>query len=119
MRDTFLAPFTIIKLRGENAVEVRLTEESSRKHPVFPMSLGKPYFQTEEDKFPSGKKNPTPPEIVLEVEDAPGPVNKIIKERKIRINGKDERQYLVRFKYQTADKENGWQKMPYQIGTSI
>ncbi|MBW0583911.1 hypothetical protein O181_123626, partial [Austropuccinia psidii MF-1] len=39
------------------------------------------------DKFPSRKKNPTPPDIV-EVEDSPGPVSKI------RLNGKDQRQYL-------------------------
>ncbi|MBW0553061.1 hypothetical protein O181_092776 [Austropuccinia psidii MF-1] len=78
MRDSFLGPFTIIKLIGKNAVEVKLTEEFSRKHPVFPVSLVKPYFQTEEDKFPSRKKNPTPP-VTVEVEDSPGPVSKIIK----------------------------------------
>ncbi|MBW0492789.1 hypothetical protein O181_032504 [Austropuccinia psidii MF-1] len=44
----------------ENAVEFKLTEEFSRKHPVFPVSLVKPYFQTEEDEFCSRKKNPTP-----------------------------------------------------------
>ncbi|MBW0551411.1 hypothetical protein O181_091126 [Austropuccinia psidii MF-1] len=88
----------------ENAVEVKLAEEFSRKHPVFPVSLVKPYFQTEEDKFPSRKKNPTPPEIV-EVEHSPGPVKRIIKARKIRLNGKDQRQYVVRFKNQTADKD--------------
>ncbi|MBW0565511.1 hypothetical protein O181_105226 [Austropuccinia psidii MF-1] len=88
----------------ENALEVKLTEEFSRKHPVFPVSLFKPYFQTEEDRFPSRKKNPTPPEIV-EVEDSPGPVKKIIKARKISLNGKDQTQYLVRFKNQTADKD--------------
>ncbi|MBW0534964.1 hypothetical protein O181_074679 [Austropuccinia psidii MF-1] len=92
MRDSFVRPFTIIKLIGTNAVEVKLTEEFSRKHLVFPVSLVKPYFQTEEYKFPSRKKNPTPPEIV-EVEDSSGPVKKIIKARKIRLNGKDERQY--------------------------
>ncbi|MBW0590965.1 hypothetical protein O181_130680 [Austropuccinia psidii MF-1] len=42
MRETFVGPFTIIKLIGENAVEVKLTEEPSRKHPVFPVSLVKP-----------------------------------------------------------------------------
>ncbi|MBW0490876.1 hypothetical protein O181_030591 [Austropuccinia psidii MF-1] len=57
-----------------------------------------------EDRFPSRKKNPTPPEIV-EVEDSPGPVKKIIKARKIRLNGKAQRQYLVRFKNQTAAKD--------------
>ncbi|MBW0511167.1 hypothetical protein O181_050882 [Austropuccinia psidii MF-1] len=86
MRDSFLGHFTIIKLIGKNAVEVKLTEEFSRK----PQS-----YQ---------KKSPTPPEIV-EVEDSPGPVKKIIKPRKIRINGKDQRQYLVRYKNQKADKD--------------
>ncbi|MBW0529748.1 hypothetical protein O181_069463 [Austropuccinia psidii MF-1] len=104
MRVSFLGPLTIIKLIGTNAMEVKLTEEFSRKHPVFPVSLVKPYFQTDKDKFPSRKKNPTPPEIV-EVEDSPGPVKKIIKARKIRLNGKDQRQYLARFKNQTADKD--------------
>ncbi|MBW0578872.1 hypothetical protein O181_118587 [Austropuccinia psidii MF-1] len=104
MRDSFVGPFNIIKLIGKNAVEVKLTEEFSRKHPVFPVSLVKPNFQTEEDKFPCRRRNPTPPEIV-EVEDFPGPVNKFIRARKIRLNGKDKRQYLVRFKNQTADKD--------------
>ncbi|MBW0471695.1 hypothetical protein O181_011410 [Austropuccinia psidii MF-1] len=58
MRDSFLGPFTIINLVGKNAVEVKLTEEFSWKRPVFPVSLGKPYFQTEEDKFPPGRKSP-------------------------------------------------------------
>ncbi|MBW0479303.1 hypothetical protein O181_019018 [Austropuccinia psidii MF-1] len=102
--DSFVGPFTIIELIGKNAVQVKLTEEISRKHPVFPVSLVNPYFQTEEDKFPSRKKNTTPPEIV-EVEDSPGTVKKIIKVRKIRLNVKDQRQYLVRFKNQTADKD--------------
>ncbi|MBW0484498.1 hypothetical protein O181_024213 [Austropuccinia psidii MF-1] len=74
---------------GKNAVEVKFTEEFSRKHPVFPVSLVEPYFQTEEDKFPSGKKNPNPPEIV-KVEYSPGPVKKIIKAMKIRLNGKNQ-----------------------------
>ncbi|MBW0525455.1 hypothetical protein O181_065170 [Austropuccinia psidii MF-1] len=104
MRDSFVGPFYIIKLIGKNAVEVTLLEEFSRKHPVFPVSLVKPYFQTEQDKFPSRRKDPTPPEIV-EVEDSPGPVSKIIRSRKIILNGKDERPYLVRFKNQTGDKD--------------
>ncbi|MBW0469374.1 hypothetical protein O181_009089 [Austropuccinia psidii MF-1] len=68
--------------KGKYAVEVKHTEEFSRKQPVLPVSLVKPYFQTEEDKFPSRKKHPTPPGIV-EVEDSPGPVRKIIKAREI------------------------------------
>ncbi|MBW0478891.1 hypothetical protein O181_018606 [Austropuccinia psidii MF-1] len=64
IRDLFVGPFTIISLIAKNAVEVKLTQESSRKYPVFPVSLVKPYFQKEEDKFPSMKKNPKTPEIV-------------------------------------------------------
>ncbi|MBW0520426.1 hypothetical protein O181_060141 [Austropuccinia psidii MF-1] len=104
MRDSFVGPFTIIKLMGKNAVEVKLTEKFSRKRQVFPVILVKPYFQKEEKKFPSRKMRPTPPDIV-EVEDSPGPVSKIIRASKIRLNGKDERQYLVRFKNLTADKD--------------
>ncbi|MBW0592238.1 hypothetical protein O181_131953 [Austropuccinia psidii MF-1] len=104
MRDSSVGPFTSIKLIGKNAVEVKLTEEFSRKHPVFLVSLVKPYFQTEEDEFPSRKKNPTPPNIV-EVEDSPAPVSKIIRARKLRLNGRDQRQYLIRFKHQTADED--------------
>ncbi|MBW0504016.1 hypothetical protein O181_043731 [Austropuccinia psidii MF-1] len=104
MRDSFVGPFTIIKLIGKNSVEARLTEEFSRKPPVFPGSLVKPYFQTGEYKFPCRKKTFTPPDIV-EIEYSPGPVKKIIKCRKIRLNGKDQRQYLVIFKNQTVDKD--------------
>ncbi|MBW0526391.1 hypothetical protein O181_066106 [Austropuccinia psidii MF-1] len=64
MRDSFVGPFTSLKLIGKNAGEVKLSEEFSRKHPVFPVSMVKPYFQREEDKFPSRRKNPTPPDIV-------------------------------------------------------
>ncbi|MBW0496662.1 hypothetical protein O181_036377 [Austropuccinia psidii MF-1] len=39
MRDSFVGPLTIIKLIGKNATEDKLTEEFSRKHPVFPVSL--------------------------------------------------------------------------------
>ncbi|MBW0503819.1 hypothetical protein O181_043534 [Austropuccinia psidii MF-1] len=90
--------------KWKNAVEVRLTEEFGRKHPVFPVSLVKPYFQKGEENFPFRKKTTTPPDIV-EVEDSPGPVKNIIKARKIRLNGKDQRQYLVRFKNQAVDKD--------------
>ncbi|MBW0572337.1 hypothetical protein O181_112052 [Austropuccinia psidii MF-1] len=52
MRESFVGPFTIIRLIGKNAVEVKITEQFSRKNPVFLVRLVKPYFQTVEDKFP-------------------------------------------------------------------
>ncbi|MBW0488391.1 hypothetical protein O181_028106 [Austropuccinia psidii MF-1] len=104
MRDLFVGLFTIIKLIGKNSVEVKLTEAFSRKHPVCPVSLVKPTFQKEEDKLPSRTKNTNPQEMV-EVQDSPGPVKKIIKARKIALHGKDQRQYLVRFKNHPEDKD--------------
>ncbi|MBW0471197.1 hypothetical protein O181_010912 [Austropuccinia psidii MF-1] len=91
-------------LIGKNSVEVRLTEELFGKHILLTVSLVKPYFQPGEDKFPSRKKTTTPQEIV-EMEDSHAPVKKRIKARKIRMNGKDQRQYLVIFKNQTADND--------------
>ncbi|MBW0470296.1 hypothetical protein O181_010011 [Austropuccinia psidii MF-1] len=79
-------------------------EELSRTHPVFPVSLVKTHHQTGEDKFPTRNKGHTP-NYIVEVEDSPGQVKKIINDRNIRLNGKDHRQYLVRLKNQTADKD--------------
>ncbi|MBW0557119.1 hypothetical protein O181_096834 [Austropuccinia psidii MF-1] len=78
-----------MKSIGRNAVEVKLTEEFSRKHPVFPVNLVNP--TSKQRRITPWKKNPTPPEIVEE-EDFPDTLKKIIKARKIRLNGKDQRQ---------------------------
>ncbi|MBW0467477.1 hypothetical protein O181_007192 [Austropuccinia psidii MF-1] len=48
LRDSFVGPFNITSLIGKNSVKVRLTEEFSKKHPVFPVSQVKPYHQTGE-----------------------------------------------------------------------
>ncbi|MBW0524904.1 hypothetical protein O181_064619 [Austropuccinia psidii MF-1] len=42
MRDSIAGPFPINKLIGKNAVEFKLTEKFSRKHPVFPVNFVKP-----------------------------------------------------------------------------
>ncbi|MBW0461965.1 hypothetical protein O181_001680 [Austropuccinia psidii MF-1] len=51
MRDLPVGTFTIIRFIPKNAVEFRLTEELSRKHPVFPVTL------KGEDKFPARNKS--------------------------------------------------------------
>ncbi|MBW0560938.1 hypothetical protein O181_100653 [Austropuccinia psidii MF-1] len=86
MRYSFVGPLIIIKLIGKNAGEVQLTEEFSSKHPVFPLSLVKPYHQTGEDRFPSRSKKSTP-QAIVEAVDFPGSVKKIIKARNMRLNG--------------------------------
>ncbi|MBW0477067.1 hypothetical protein O181_016782 [Austropuccinia psidii MF-1] len=98
MRVSFVGLLTIIRLIGKNGVEVRIPEEFSRKNPVFPVIFVKPYHQTGEEGFPSWNKSQTPKDIVR-VEDYHGQV------KKIRLNGKYHRQYLVTFKNQTVDKE--------------
>ncbi|MBW0545427.1 hypothetical protein O181_085142 [Austropuccinia psidii MF-1] len=95
MRDSYIGPFTIIKTIGRNAVGFKFTESFSGNKLVFQVSFVKPYFQTGGDKLPFRNKTHTPQDIV-EVQDSPDPVKKIIKARKIRLNGKEERQYLVR-----------------------
>ncbi|MBW0505036.1 hypothetical protein O181_044751 [Austropuccinia psidii MF-1] len=81
------------------------SEEFSRKHPVFPVSLAKPYFQKEgviplQEEESHSTRNSGSGRL-------PWTREKIIKARKIRLNGKDQRQHLVRFKTQTADT-NKW-----------
>ncbi|MBW0502119.1 hypothetical protein O181_041834 [Austropuccinia psidii MF-1] len=66
--------------------------------------IGENGVETGEGKFPSRNKNYTLQDIV-EMEDFPDPVKKIIKARMIRLNGKETRKYLVSFKNQTADKD--------------
>ncbi|MBW0488740.1 hypothetical protein O181_028455 [Austropuccinia psidii MF-1] len=104
MRDSLLGPFFIIRLKGENEMEVKLTEEFSKKNPVFPVSLIKKYWQTGEHKVAYRNKSNTPQDIV-EVEEHPCQLKNITKARKIRLNNKDHRQYLVKFKKQTSDKD--------------
>ena len=57
MRDSFVGPFAIKALHGKNAVEVILTEDYSRKHPTFPVSLVKPYNEPDNYSSPSGRKS--------------------------------------------------------------
>ncbi|MBW0526999.1 hypothetical protein O181_066714 [Austropuccinia psidii MF-1] len=104
MRDSCVGQFTIIGLIGKNAVEVSLAEEFSMKHPVFPVSLVKPYYQKDYEKFPNRKQIVTH-EKMVEEDDSPGPVKKIIKARKIRINGKGNRKYLFRINNQPENKD--------------
>ncbi|MBW0530892.1 hypothetical protein O181_070607 [Austropuccinia psidii MF-1] len=83
---------------------MKITEEFSRKLPVFPVSLVKPYHQKGGNMFPSRNRSHTPQDQV-EVEESPGPVRRLVEARKIRLNGKDHRIYLVTLK-NTTDKAN-------------
>ncbi|MBW0502205.1 hypothetical protein O181_041920 [Austropuccinia psidii MF-1] len=108
-----LSEFTPIIM---DAVKVIPTEEFSRKHSVCPVSLVKPNFQTGDNKFPSRNKTYTPKDIV-EVEDSPCPLQKIIHARKIRLNGKIRDNIWSDSKPKQQIRINGWQNMPYQMVT--
>ena len=103
LKPSFIGPFPIKQLHGKNAVEVILSEELSKKHPVFPVSLVKLYHPRKEivDK-------PVPVPIIQEVpldKDKPLKVSKILKEKRIREKGKDVKLYLVRYKNMPADQD--------------
>jgi hypothetical protein len=103
LKPSFIGPFTIKQLHGKNAVEVILSNELSRKHPVFPVSLVKPFKQRDSDEI-SSPQEPVP--LLIEPEDNTKlKVLKILKEKKERINGKDTRLYLVRYRNTSADKD--------------
>ncbi|MBW0536138.1 hypothetical protein O181_075853 [Austropuccinia psidii MF-1] len=57
MRDQFLGLFTINRLMGKNSGLVQVTEQFSRKHQVFQVSLVKPLHQSGEDTLHSRKKD--------------------------------------------------------------
>ncbi|MBW0585744.1 hypothetical protein O181_125459 [Austropuccinia psidii MF-1] len=58
LKDSFAGLFVIKARHGENAVEVELSEELSKKHPTFPVSLIKPYKYSDAEKFPLRNKVP-------------------------------------------------------------
>ncbi|MBW0536639.1 hypothetical protein O181_076354 [Austropuccinia psidii MF-1] len=90
---SFAGPFFINALHGETAVEVELSEELRNKHPIFPVSLIKPYKSSDAEKFPLNNK-------VAQVIPTIGSsgiksITKVLKERKLRTN--KVREYLVRY----------------------
>ncbi|KAI7938882.1 hypothetical protein MJO28_014461 [Puccinia striiformis f. sp. tritici] len=106
LKPAFVGPFVIKALHGKNAVEVILSELLSRKHPVFPVSPVKPYQgrPTEEDTIPEEQNLPPIP-LLEPLKGDVLKVHKILKDKKSRINGKDVRLYLIRYKNASADRD--------------
>jgi hypothetical protein len=104
MRDSFAGPFVVKALHGQNAVEVILTGEFSRKHPIFPVSLIKPYNDPSSSKFPLRQQV----RVVIPPLDQP-PKNKIIlkilREKRLRVETRDIKMYLARYKGPGADQD--------------
>ncbi|MBW0572085.1 hypothetical protein O181_111800 [Austropuccinia psidii MF-1] len=94
LRNSFAGPFIIKALHGTNAVQVELSGELENKHPAFPVSLVKHYTSSYEESFPL--RNKTPLEVPTLDQSEEKKVLKFLKERRLR--GKDEREYLVRYR---------------------
>ncbi|MBW0501025.1 hypothetical protein O181_040740 [Austropuccinia psidii MF-1] len=94
LKDSFSGPFIIKDLHGTNAVQVELSGELAYKHPTFPVSLAKHYTSIDKALFPLIN------ETLLEVppldQSEEKKELKVLKARRLR--GKNEREYLVRYK---------------------
>ncbi|MBW0553673.1 hypothetical protein O181_093388 [Austropuccinia psidii MF-1] len=101
VKDSFLGPFVINDLHGENAVEVDLYEELSTKHPTFPVSLIKPYKSSDAENFPL--RNSVPQAIHLIESSGIKNITNVLKERKLRTN--KVREYLVGYSDPTCEDE--------------
>ncbi|MBW0573049.1 hypothetical protein O181_112764 [Austropuccinia psidii MF-1] len=100
-KGSFAGPFVIKALHGENTFEVELSEELSNKHPIFPVSLIKPYKSSDAKKFPLRNKFP---QVIPPIESGGiKKVTKVLKKRKLRTN--KVREYLVRYSDPTCEDE--------------
>jgi hypothetical protein len=117
LRDPFIGPFVIKALHGENAVEVIPTGAIARKHPTFPVSLLKKYESSDATKFP------TRDEVMqqdLPVEEEPvGTIKSVIQEKLVRLNGKDTRFFLARFKGKHADEDKWLEQKDIPQATTL
>lgn len=50
-KDTFIGPFTVVKLVGTNTLELELHGAYVQRHPVFPVSLIKIYKESDINNF--------------------------------------------------------------------
>ncbi|MBW0467946.1 hypothetical protein O181_007661 [Austropuccinia psidii MF-1] len=102
LKDSFAGPFIIEALDGTNAVQVELSGELENKYPTFPVNLVKHHTSSDKELYPL--RNVTPLEVPPLDKSEEKKVLKVFKER--ILSGKDEREYLVRFK--NTQHEDEW-----------
>ncbi|MBW0556595.1 hypothetical protein O181_096310 [Austropuccinia psidii MF-1] len=82
LKDSFEGPFMIKALHGPNAGKLELTGELMNKHPIFPVSLKRPYSSSDKELFPPRNK---PPLEIPPLEEGEGKkIVKVLKERRTR-----------------------------------
>ncbi|MBW0525257.1 hypothetical protein O181_064972 [Austropuccinia psidii MF-1] len=96
LKDCFAVLFIIKALHGKNEVQLELSGELENKHPAFPVSLVRHYTSIDNELLPL--RNETPLEVPPLDQSEEKNILKVLKERRLR--GKDEREYLVRYKNQ-------------------
>ncbi|MBW0476026.1 hypothetical protein O181_015741 [Austropuccinia psidii MF-1] len=94
LKDSFAGPFIIKALHGTNAVQVELSGELENKNLTFPVSLVKRYTSSDKILFPL--RNETPLQVPPLDQSDEKKVLIVLREKRLR--GKDERDYLVRYK---------------------
>jgi len=98
LHEPFVGPFTVLRHVGPNAVEVNLTKEFNRRHPVFPISLTKLHKSVSPEKFPNRTNNPPPTPLLIDGEEE-WEVDHIVKHRLSDVKKKrGPKEYLVRWK---------------------
>ncbi|MBW0557104.1 hypothetical protein O181_096819, partial [Austropuccinia psidii MF-1] len=101
LKDSFAGPFFIKALHGKKAVEVKLSEELSNKHPTFSVSLIKPYKSSDAEKLPLRNKVS---QVIPPIESSGiKKITKVLKERKMRTNKL--REYLVGYSDPACEDE--------------
>ncbi|MBW0531823.1 hypothetical protein O181_071538 [Austropuccinia psidii MF-1] len=102
LKYSFAGPFIIKTVHGKNAVQVKFSGELEKKHPNFPVSLVKRYTSSDKEFFPL--RDETPLEVPPLDKSEEKKVLKVLKERRLR--GKNEREYLIRYK--NTQHEDEW-----------
>ncbi|MBW0506418.1 hypothetical protein O181_046133 [Austropuccinia psidii MF-1] len=87
LKDSYVGPFVIKALHGNNAVQMKLSGESENKHPTFPVIFIKPYQAADKELFPS--RNPTPLTLPPVEQDEDKKIKKVIKKRRLRLKIKE------------------------------
>ncbi|MBW0544436.1 hypothetical protein O181_084151 [Austropuccinia psidii MF-1] len=100
-KDSYVRPFFIVSLHGTNAFQVELSGELENKHPTFPVSLISPYQPADKELF--SLRNPTPLAVPPVEQNEYKKIKKVINKRRLR--GKNQREYLVRYRYPVHEDE--------------
>ncbi|MBW0491800.1 hypothetical protein O181_031515 [Austropuccinia psidii MF-1] len=103
LKDSYVEPFFIFALHGTNEVQVEFSGELENKHPIFPVSLIRPYQQADKELFPL--RNPAPLTVPPVEQSEHKKIKKVIKERRLRVQ--NQREDLVRY----IIPENGYERL--------